>query len=69
MKHGATQINQNIDILPVFGQQVVPDLQSPVDSPQVHPIIKVDAIKYLLLFRSQVIFYTIFLQRIVYIHL
>jgi hypothetical protein len=43
-----------MDILPIFGQQVIPDLQSPVDGSLVHPIIKVDAIKYVLLFRSQV---------------
>ena len=33
--------------------QILPDLQGGVDA-GIHPIIKVDAIKYLMLFRSQV---------------
>ena len=42
-----------MDILPIFGTHVLPDLQLSVDG-AIHPILKVDAIKYLLLFRSQV---------------
>ncbi|KAJ3273693.1 importin-alpha export receptor [Terramyces sp. JEL0728] len=49
---GATSINEFIQILPVFAEHVNPDLVAAVDG-QVHPIIKVDAIKYLMLFRSQ----------------
>ena len=50
---GATQTNEYIQILPVFAANIMPDLQSPVDG-SIHPVIKVDAIKYLLVFRSQV---------------
>lgn len=37
----------------MFVSHIVPDLQKPVDG-SVHPIIKVDAIKYLEIFRGQV---------------
>ena len=49
---GATQTNEYIPILPVFAAHVLPDLQLPIES-ALHPIIKVDAIKYLTVFRSQ----------------
>lgn len=53
---GATSVNEYIQILPVFSAHVLPELQAPVDG-SVNPIIKVDAIKYLLVFRSQVCFF------------
>ena len=49
---GATSTNEYIQILPVFMEHIVPDLRAPLDG-SVHPIIKVDAIKYLMLFRNQ----------------
>eukprot|EP00842_Homolaphlyctis_polyrhiza_P002385 jgi/Hompol1/3147/HPOL_003135-RA len=49
---GATQINDLIPVMQVFGTHVMPDLQAPVDG-AVHPIIKVDALKFLVVFRSQ----------------
>ncbi|KAL2911349.1 importin-alpha export receptor [Polyrhizophydium stewartii] len=49
---GAVQTNEYIPILPVFAEHVLPDLQAPIDG-AIHPIIKVDAIKYLTIFRSQ----------------
>lgn len=53
---GATSTNAYIQILPVFMEHIVPDLQAPLENMSVHPIIKVDAIKYLMLFRNQVNF-------------
>jgi exportin-2 (importin alpha re-exporter) len=50
---GATSTNEYIQILPVFAAHIIPDLEAPVDG-AVHPIIKVDAIKYLMVFRNQV---------------
>jgi exportin-2 (importin alpha re-exporter) len=50
-KLGATSTNEYIQILPVFAQHVIPDLES--DLQACHPIIKVDAIKYLMVFRNQ----------------
>ncbi|KAJ3129253.1 importin-alpha export receptor [Nowakowskiella sp. JEL0407] len=50
-KAGVVEINSLVQVLPIFVSNVLPDLQLPVDS--IHPLIKVDAIKYLLLFRSQ----------------
>jgi exportin-2 (importin alpha re-exporter) len=50
---GATQTNELIPTLPVFVSHIVPELQKPIDG-SIHPIIKVDAMKYLLLFRNQV---------------
>jgi len=38
----------------VFNENILPDLRAPVNG-SVHPIIKVDALKYLLTFRNQVI--------------
>ncbi|KAI8903551.1 Cse1-domain-containing protein [Gorgonomyces haynaldii] len=49
---GATQTNEYVQVLPVFASHVIPDLQKAVDG-EIHPIIKVDAIKYLTIFRSQ----------------
>jgi Cse1 len=50
---GATQTNEYVPVLPVFGAHVIPDLSLAVDG-EIHPIIKVDAIKYLMVFRGQV---------------
>ncbi|KAH6570430.1 hypothetical protein BASA62_004365 [Batrachochytrium salamandrivorans] len=49
---GVTQTNEHIPILPVFLAHVLPDLHAAIDG-AMHPIIKVDAIKYLTIFRSQ----------------
>ena len=46
-------MNEFVPLGPIFSDHILPDLQSPIDS--VHPIIKVDVIKYVLLFRSIVI--------------
>lgn len=51
---GVTQTNEFINILDVFGAHILPELQSLVDATSgSHPIIKVDAIKYAMVFRSQ----------------
>ncbi|KAI8901692.1 Cse1-domain-containing protein [Globomyces pollinis-pini] len=52
MKSGATSTNEYIPIASIFTNQIVPDLQAPIDN-AIHPIIKVDAIKYLMIFRNQ----------------
>ena len=49
---GATETNPLIKIDEVFQTNVLPDLSSDVNS--VHPIIKVDAIKYVMTFRGKV---------------
>lgn len=54
---GATSTNEYIQILPVFAEHIIPDLQQPVDG-SIHPIIKVDAIKYLMIFRNQASLFT-----------
>ncbi|KAH9244665.1 hypothetical protein BASA81_017925 [Batrachochytrium salamandrivorans] len=46
---GVTQTNEHIPILPVFLAHVLPDLHAAIDG-AMHPIIKVDAIKYLTIF-------------------
>lgn len=53
MNAGATSTNEHIPILQVFQEHIIPDLQQAVDG-SIHPIIKVDAIKYLMIFRNQV---------------
>ncbi|KAI9013270.1 Cse1-domain-containing protein [Gaertneriomyces semiglobifer] len=52
VQSGVTKVNEFIEIIPVFTQHILPDLQTPADSAS-HPIIKVDAIKFLMVFRSQ----------------
>ena len=49
---GATQTNEDVPVLPVFSSHVIPDLEVAVDG-AIHPIIKVNAIKYLMVFRGQ----------------
>ncbi|RUP48679.1 Cse1-domain-containing protein [Jimgerdemannia flammicorona] len=49
---GATRTNALIDIVDFFSKNVVQDLQTPVNG-GAHPILKVDAIKYLHTFRNQ----------------
>ncbi|KAJ3086862.1 Exportin-2, partial [Quaeritorhiza haematococci] len=49
---GATQLNEYVQIAPIFEAHVLPELQTAVNG-AVHPIIQVDAIKYLMIFRSQ----------------
>jgi exportin-2 (importin alpha re-exporter) len=49
---GVTSTNALVDIVQFFSENVFADLQAPTDS--VHPILQVDAIKYLYTFRNQV---------------
>lgn len=49
---GVTSTNHLVDIVDFFGQNVYADLQAAPGS--VHPILTVDAIKFLYTFRSQV---------------
>ncbi|CAG8652097.1 4029_t:CDS:10, partial [Dentiscutata erythropus] len=50
-KHGLTVINDLVNVVDWFTENILPDLQTPVDSGQ--PVLKVDAIKYLYTFRNQ----------------
>ncbi|KAJ3146665.1 importin-alpha export receptor [Geranomyces variabilis] len=52
LQAGVTKVNEFIEVLPVFTQHVLPELQSAAEG-SAHPIIKVDAIKFLMVFRSQ----------------
>lgn len=52
LQSGATVTNEYIDVLSVFGTHVMPELEAPMND-STHPIIKVDAIKYLMVFRGQ----------------
>ncbi|KAI7823046.1 Cse1-domain-containing protein [Gamsiella multidivaricata] len=49
---GARETNAEVNILDFFEKNVIPDLTAPV-SGAIHPILKVDAIKYLYTFRGQ----------------
>ncbi|GJJ67857.1 exportin-2 (importin alpha re-exporter) [Entomortierella parvispora] len=49
---GARETNAQVDILDFFDKNVLPDLNASV-SGAIHPILKVDAIKYLYTFRTQ----------------
>ncbi|KAI8825582.1 Cse1-domain-containing protein [Fimicolochytrium jonesii] len=49
---GVTKVNEFMDVLPIFTTHILPELQSPAEGSS-HPIIKVDAIKFLMIFRSQ----------------
>ncbi|KAK3842665.1 MAG: putative importin-alpha export receptor [Linnemannia gamsii] len=49
---GVTETNAEVNILDFFEKHVIPDLNAPV-SGAIHPILKVDAIKYLYTFRGQ----------------
>jgi exportin-2 (importin alpha re-exporter) len=49
---GVTSTNALVDIVQFFSDNVFADLQASTDS--VHPILQVDAIKYLYTFRNQV---------------
>ncbi|CAG8707166.1 4269_t:CDS:10 [Cetraspora pellucida] len=50
-KHGLTVVNDLVNVVEWFTKNILPDLQTPVDSGQ--PVLKVDAIKYLYTFRNQ----------------
>ncbi|KAI3653160.1 hypothetical protein MP228_002585 [Amoeboaphelidium protococcarum] len=50
---GATKTNANINIGDIFSQNILPDLQTGADDPSVHPVLKVDALKFLNTFRHQ----------------
>ncbi|KAF9316527.1 importin-alpha export receptor [Podila horticola] len=49
---GARETNAEVNILDFFEKNVIPDLNAPVEG-AIHPILKVDAIKYLYTFRGQ----------------
>ncbi|KAI1314971.1 importin-alpha export receptor [Mortierella claussenii] len=49
---GARETNAEVNILDFFEKHVIPDINAPV-SGAIHPILKVDAIKYLYTFRGQ----------------
>lgn len=51
MQRGVTSVNVLVDIVDFFGKNVIADLQAAPGS--VHPILTVDAIKYLYTFRNQ----------------
>ncbi|KAF9582671.1 importin-alpha export receptor, partial [Lunasporangiospora selenospora] len=51
-QYGARETNAEVNILDFFEKNVVPDLNAPV-SGAIHPILKVDAIKYMHTFRAQ----------------
>jgi hypothetical protein len=51
-QQGVTSINTLIDVVTWFSQNIFADLQA--ESSAVHPILQVDAIKYLYTFRNQV---------------
>ncbi|KAG9304522.1 hypothetical protein G9A89_020086 [Geosiphon pyriformis] len=50
-QHGVTQVNVFVNVVEWFSTNVLPDLQTPVDSEPA--VLKVDAIKYLYTFRNQ----------------
>ena len=50
---GATKTNQNISIPSIFDTNIKQDLESAVDSGKVHPVLVVDALKFLNTFRHQ----------------
>lgn len=52
LQAGVTETNKYIETVPVFVANVLPDLQAPVDG-VIEPMIKVAALKYLLIFRNQ----------------
>lgn len=52
MQLGVTSTNVLVDVVDFFGQNVFSDLQAAPGS--VHPILTVDAIKFLYTFRNQV---------------
>ncbi|KAG6331701.1 hypothetical protein ID866_7388 [Astraeus odoratus] len=51
VKHGVTSINAQVDVVKFFSDHVFQDLQAVQDSS--HPILQVDAIRFLLTFRNQ----------------
>ncbi|KAF9242294.1 armadillo-type protein [Melanogaster broomeanus] len=50
-QHGVTSINAQVDVVKFFSEHVFQDLQATQGS--VHPILQVDAIRFLLTFRNQ----------------
>jgi len=49
--HGASEVNPGVNVLEVFSQHVLPELQDP--DPNARPIVRADCVKFVLLFRSQ----------------
>jgi hypothetical protein len=54
IQHGVTSINPSVDIVQFFSSYIAQDLQAASGS--VHPILQVDAIRFLYTFRNQVMF-------------
>ena len=54
IKHGVTSTNALVNVIEFFSNNVFADLQAAVGD--VHPILQVDAIKFLYTFRNQVRF-------------
>lgn len=55
LQHGATKTNEAVNILSIFSEHIMPILGEPVTSKQaVHPMLQVDALKFLNTFRHQV---------------
>jgi exportin-2 (importin alpha re-exporter) len=52
MQQGVTSVNALVNVVEFFTNNVFADLQAEPSS--VHPILQVDAIKYLFTFRNQV---------------
>ncbi|RIA85430.1 exportin-2-like protein [Glomus cerebriforme] len=50
-KHGVTITNESVNVVDFFSKNMLPDLQTAVDSGQ--PVLKVDSIKYIYTFRNQ----------------
>ncbi|KAJ3191341.1 Exportin-2 [Irineochytrium annulatum] len=53
IQSGITAVNELVNPVPILTNYVLPDLRAPVDA-QVEPLIKVDALKYIMIFRSQI---------------
>ena len=54
LQQGVTSTNALVDVVQFFSQHVYEDLQAEANS--VHPILQVDAIRFLYSFRNQVSF-------------
>lgn len=50
---GATKTNENINIVDIFSNHILADLQSAPDLSTPHPVVRVDALKFLNTFRHQ----------------
>lgn len=53
MQHGVSATNARVDVVQFFSEHVLEDLQPGSAAAQAHPILQVDAIRYLYTFRNQ----------------